>query len=415
LPKDVWTFDIGGKMDKKRILIDGRFVGVGESVSRVTLEVLAGVLELDKTNSYTLLIRPVGQKELERYPIIKNARNCQVELLDIEHYSLSEQTKLLNYLNQKKYDLVHFTQFNHPVLYRGNFVVTIHDLTMLGHLHRQKFYRRLACRITMKSAITNSQHILSVSNFTKKELKEFYNVPDDKVTVTHLGIDHVRYNAGVKAQTEKIKAFKEKYKTGENYILYTGAWKKHKNLIRLLKAYELSLTQNPQLKTQNLNLVFVGKMDEKEPEVTAEIERINSSLAVILSDRGKPKDPVISPMVVLTGFIEEEELPIAYAGAMCYVIPSLNEGFGLPPLEAIACGTPVIASRESCIPEVLGDAAVYFDPYNVNDISRTIKEIASNSKLREELAEKGLVQAKKYNWSDTAQKTFEVYNKCLNL
>ena len=390
----------------KRILIDGRFVGVGESVSRVTLEVLAGTLALDKENSYTLLIRPCGEKEIERYPIIKSAQNCKLEILDVEHYSPAEQTKLLSYLNKEKYDLVHFTQFNHPIFYRGNFVVTIHDLTMLGHLHRQKFYRRLACNITMKSAITNSKQILSVSNFTKNELKEYYSVPDDKVTVTHLGIDHERFNNKLKPQTEKQEAFKKKYKINGDYILYTGAWKKHKNLIRLLKAYEDFIkSKDPKSQVPSPKLVFVGKADDKEPEVTAEIERINKVLS--------PNSQVLSP-IILTGFIDEAELPIAYAGALAYVIPSLNEGFGLPPLEAMACGTPVIASKESCIPEVLEDAALYFDPYDIKDISMAIQKISSDLDLRTELSKKGIAQAQKYNWSDTAKKTYEVYRKVLS-
>lgn len=117
-------------------------------------------------------------------------------------------------------------------------------------------------------------------------------------------------------------------------------------------------------------------------------------------------------MILPIGHIYDE-LPVAYAGAKLYVIPSLSEGFGWPPLEAMACGTPVIASKESCIPEILGDAPLYFDPYNVDDITKAITEVASDQKLRAELTKKGLEQVKKYNWNETAKKTLEVYKAVL--
>src|SRR5690606_30652378 len=113
-----------------RILIDGRFVGVGDSQTRYVLELTRNLLELDQKNAYTLLLRPVGKKELKFFPGIEGKDNLKIEFLNIPHYSLAEQTKLLNYLNKKRFDLVHFTQFNHPVFYRRNYVVTIQDLTL---------------------------------------------------------------------------------------------------------------------------------------------------------------------------------------------------------------------------------------------------------------------------------------------
>jgi glycosyltransferase involved in cell wall biosynthesis len=118
---------------------------------------------------------------------------------------------------------------------------------------------------------------------------------------------------------------------------------------------------------------------------------------------------------VTTGFVLEDELPIAYAGALAYIIPSLSEGFGLPPLEAMACGIPVISSKESCMPEILGDAAHYFDPYSVNDMAQAMEKIISDEKLRKDLVAKGLEQVKKYDWDRTAKETLKVYKEALRL
>ena len=395
----------------KRILIDGRFIGVGESISRYTLEILSGILKLDNVNQYVLLIRPEGNREFKRC-FGKNNKlkypNLKTKILDIPHYSKAEQTTLLKYLNKEKFDLVHFTQFNHPVLYKGEFVITIHDLTMIGHLHRQKLIRRLACQIVMRAAAKNSKKILTVSSTAKDEIVDWYRIDPSKIEVIYNGVDHNKYNSDLKSQTSKIKNFKDKYKISKNYILYTGAWKKHKNIIRMLKAFE-----NVKDKTMDdIQLVLVGKIDKKEPEVTELINKINSGLRTN-KDNPRPKSQDLNP-IVTTGFIEEDELPIAYAGAVAYIIPSLNEGFGLPPLEAMAVGTPVISSRESCMPEVLGDAPLYFDPYKINEIVKAMQKILSDKKLQKTRITKGLEQAKKYSWNETAKKTFAVYNELLN-
>lgn len=424
----------------KRILIDGRFVGVGDSQTRYVLELVKGILALDHTNSYTLLLRPAGIKDAEKflkleipfanwdddsepkikYKSLKTKRpNLHLQILDIPHYTLSEQTKLLKYLNEKKFDLVHFTQFNHPVRYSGKYVITIQDLTLVGHLHRQNMIKRVAFNAVMKSAAKDSTKIIAISKTTMEDVISYYNVPKEKFDIIYHGVDHKNFNMNVSSRTNEIKKFKEKYNISEEYILYTGMWKKHKNLIRLLKAYEIFRTQNTDNRIQ---LVLVGKIDKKEPEVITEINKINFKIAQLLNcSIAKKQGPAAKTIqqfsneaIITTGFIPEDQLPIAYAGAFTYVIPSLSEGFGWPPLEAMACGTPVIASGESCIPEILGDAPLYFDAYNVLDIAEKMKTITTDTELRKDLIKKGLEQVKKYNWEECAEKTLKVYKEMLN-
>lgn len=394
-----------------RILIDGRFIGIGDSISRYTLELLKGLLKIDTENEYTLLIRPHGKSEVERYfgkekESDWNA-NLKLHVFDVPHYSIAEQTKLLKYLNKKKFDLVHFTQFNHPIFYRGKYVICIHDLTLLGHLHRQNIAKRLAFNQVVKSAAKNSQKVITISNKSKEEIVEYCGIDKNKIAVTYLAVDSKKYNIGVRNQSAnwqtKIENFKEKYGICGEYLLYTGMWKKHKNIQRMLSAFE-RYAADQKIENLSLQLVLVGKRDANEPEVLTEINRINNSYKYKAACKS---------LFVTTGFVDEEELPIAYAGAIAYIIPSLSEGFGLPPLEAMACGTPVISSNESCMPEILGDAAYYFDPYKTNDIEAAIEKILEDKKLREELIEKGLKQVAKYSWDKTAEGTLEVYKEVL--
>ncbi|OQB06177.1 MAG: Capsular glucan synthase [bacterium ADurb.Bin212] len=449
----------------KRILIDGRFIGVGDSMTRYCLEIVKGILDQDKDNEYTLLIRPEGEKILKvtsteilhrkgTESVIARSgfatwqsNNLTIKVLDIPHYSLGEQTKLLSYLNKEKFDLVHFIQFNHPILYRGKYVVTIHDLTLFGHLYREKLHKKIAFDKVMRSAVNKSAKIITVSETSKNDIIDNYHVDPNKIAVTYLGVDG-KYNCRIKNDELRIKQFKEKHGIVGDYILYTGMWKKHKNLIRLLKAFEKfqetrnNNQTNSNYQIPNIQLVLVGKVDKNEPEVIKTIEEINkrfchperaervegssnkinnkisniqypTSNEISNSQPNKLRPNAYLP-VITTGFVEEEELPISYAGALFYVIPSLSEGFGLPPLEAMACGTPVISSNISAMPEILGDAALYFDPYDVCDIAEKMRQMADNTNLREDYSQKGLEQAGKYSWENTAKRTLVVYKELLD-
>jgi len=414
----------------KKILIDGRFIGVGDSMSRYVLGFLSH-LPVDSDLEFTLLVRPQGKKIAEQFlgspsSVNRNPENgrritdnLSIDVLDIPHYSLKEQTTLLRYLNREKFDLVHFIQFNHPILYRGKFVVTVHDLTLFGHLYRKNKVKGAAFQQVMKSAVNNSAKVIAISNATKQAIVDNYGIDSKKIAVTYLAVDE-KYNTGIRNKVEGIRLAKSKYKITGDYILYTGMWKRHKNIIRMLKAFEqYSLTvnrspfsnsksDNGQRNTGNgLQLVLAGKIDQNEPEVIDEIKRINT----VLSDNGQRKTE--NAAILAVGFVDEADLPYLYSGALAYCIPSLSEGFGLPPLEAMACGTPVISSNVSAMPEILGDAPLYFDPYGIQEIEKTIKRIVIDEKLRVELSKKGIEQAAKYSWSKTAKETLKVYIEAL--
>lgn len=384
-----------------KILLDGRFIGVGESMSRYALELFQGVLALDHENEYTLLLQPRGEKELLRYPQITAARNSRIVALDIPHYSLSEQTKLWRFLQQARFDLVHFTQFNHPVCYHGKFITTIPDLTLAGPWGRHhNLIKRLAFHVVMQDAVTRSLKVIAISHTTKKDIHNSFHVADNRVAVIYLGLDLARYHPGIKEGKTELRNVQKKYGLPQDYILYTGMWKPHKNLVRLLQAFARYKAE----KKNDVRLVLTGKIDQNEPQVLAEMQRVRTMLA----EQNQPDS------IIATGFIREEDLPLVYAGALAYVMPSLAEGFGWPPLEAMACSTPVVSSQVSCMPEILGEAAYYFDPYDTEDMAEALGKILEDKELRTELTQKGLKQVQKYRWEDCARQTLNLYNLTLS-
>ncbi len=191
----------------------------------------------------------------------------------------------------------------------------------------------------------------------------------------------------VKGQKQLKKVLK-KYKIRKPYLIYTGQWRTHKNLIRLVRGFHRALR-----KGLDAQLVIVGKKDP-----------LFSELPQIV------KEKKLSSHVILTDFVPDQDLPYLYKGSTAFVFPSLAEGFGLPPLEAMASGIPVISSDASCMPEVLGNAAFYFDPFDISDISRSIIRIIKDKKLQSKLRSRGIKQAKKYSWEKMARETLLIYN-----
>lgn len=397
----------------KKILIDGRFIGVGDSIGRYTLGVLTHLLEIDKNHQYFLLIRPAGIKMVKEYGFWEKD-NLTVKILDIPHYSFEEQGKLLVWLNKRPFDLVFFTQFNHPIMYKRPYIVAIHDMTTFGYFHYQNPLKVAMFKKVMKSAVFESKKIITISKTSKEEIIDYYKIAESKIKVTYLGVDenYLRISKLDAGARERLgRKFKNEFGIENDYILYTGMWKKHKNLKRLLQAFEkvsgqLSVVDSKNHKPQitNLQLVLVGKIDRNEREIIREIEKINGHEI----DKIQKNDPIF-----VTGFLAEELLPAAYAGALAYITPSLNEGFGLPPLEAMACGAPVIAANISATPEILGKAVEYFDPYNTNDIAEKIAEVISNFRLRLDLRKKGFERVGKYSWEKCAKGTLEVINEVI--
>ncbi len=226
------------------------------------------------------------------------------------------------------------------------------------------------------------QHIIAVSEFTKRRITERIGIEPQKITVIPIGVDErfVR-----KSPEEVVEVRKSLGILSQHYLLCVGSVEPRKNLHRLLQAWTRLQEQIP----SDIQLVVAGAKGRSLvfPDVSFE---------------------QLPPKVHLTGYVKDEQLAGLYSGALALIYPSLYEGFGLPPLEAMACGTPVITSNVTSLPEVVEDAAMLIDPLDVNSIAEGMKRVVESSSLREELQRKGLERAKKYTWERTAHRTWQV-------
>lgn len=374
-----------------RIGIDARFYGtLGKGLGRYVSELIRHLEGVDRENEYLIFLR---KENFDDYtPRAKNFRKIKAEFT---WYTLREQLIYPFWLMRFKLDLMHFTHFNVPILYRKPFVVTIHDLILLKHptphastlgplLFRIKFsfYRHV-----ITHALKAAEEIITVSDYTRNDVIETFPFTKNKnISVTHLAC------AAPFLDTNDISAPKTVGTIREPFMLYVGNAYPHKNLERLLAAFTEFRRQTP-----DYRLVFVGNEDYFYRRLKRKVE-----------SSGIEKD------VIFFGRASDEELRALYSKADFYVFPSLHEGFGLPPLEAMCHDLPVAAAQATCLPEILGDAAFFFDPTSVDDMTKALTRMATDETTRTELIEKGRARASVFDWPTCARRTLGVYRRALH-
>jgi len=311
------------------------------------------------------------------FPAIKSKANV---------FSLREQVELSLLNSRNTVDLLHSPHFVFPVLSTGKLILTIHDLTPLLFPDIFSLKARLYMRTMIWLSKFKVNKIITVSQNTKNDLIKMFNYNPKKIKVIYNGVDN---SYKIIENQDLIKKIKDKYKTGKEFLLYVGNIKPHKNIPTLLKALEKI--------NANSKLVIVGKKDKAYDEIFDIIDQYN------LEDR-----------VIFTGFVPDEDLILLYNAATLFVYPSLYEGFGLPPLEAMACGTPVITSNVSSLPEVVGNAAITVEPQNVFKLSKAINNVLENKNLQDKMIQEGLKRAEQFTWEKTAIDTIKVYEEVLD-
>jgi len=361
-----------------RIVIDARESGT--STGRYVDKLIENLAKIDSTNQYFLLVK---SHRLNYFSFLPT--NFQRIKCDIKEFTFNEQFGLILKIRKLKPNLVHFTIVQQPILYFGQSVTTMQDLTTLRFRNPSKnpvvfWIKQRVYWLVNFIAPRKSQHIITISEFTKQDVMKtmHYNHPD-KFTVTLNSADIIQEKA------QPIKAL-----AGKQYISYVGRHQPHKNLPRLIKAHAELLKTYP-----DLILAIAGKEDATTDHLKQQI------------DKEQMKN------IVFTGFISDGQLKWLYENTACYVFPSLSEGFGLPGLEAMAHGAPVASSSSTSLPEVNGDAALYFDPTDVKDISRAVGAIISDKSLADDLRARGKKQAAKFSWQRTAEETLKVYRDVL--
>lgn len=376
-----------------RIGIDCRmysstFTGIG----RYTHELVQQFIKLNKKHELVLFF---NNPEYSKFTIPKTLpktlpKNIKKVLVNAKHYSFSEQTKFLKILYKEKLNIMHFTHFNVPIFYRRPYIVTIHDLTLslFPGQKMTKWYHRLAYNLTIKNATKTAKKIIAVSKNTKIDLMHYLKIPAKKIEVIYNGINP---NFKFIKNPNLFKNTLKKFNIAKQFLLYTGVWRSHKNIPRLIKAFYILKNA----KNLKLQLVITGNSDSFYPEIKQTVKALHL------------QDDVIFP-----GLVAEKELVHLYNAAFIYVFPSLYEGFGFPPLEAMKCGTPVVASNTSSIPEICGrDNALFFNPYDIKDITEKIDMLYKNTDLQAKLINNGLTHAEKFSWEKTAKSTYDLILK----
>lgn len=310
-----------------------------------------------------------------------NHPNFNIEPYIAPIYKIQEQ---IAYPSRKFYDtdLLHVPHYNIPIRFKGKLVITVHDL--IHYLFPETISNPLGRKYShflMKKAFQKASRIIAISQSTKNDLIKYFHIPENKIDVIYYG----KPDLG-KTKMDELKP------DIKPYILHVGIDKPHKNVKRLIEAFALFLNKTK----SDYRLVLIGP---KEP--------INPDLKKVICDH-KLESKIIFP-----GYLPQSEISSFYTNADLFVFPSLYEGFGLPPLEAMSTGIPVIASNTSSLPEVLGDAALLIDPTNVESIAQGMENLLTDSSLRLQLIEKGKKRITEFSWKESAGQTQEVYRKVL--
>lgn len=360
------------------MVIDARWLanGVGTYACNVVRELRALHPDFD----VEVLTSPSG---VERFAPICD----RVRILRAGVHSIQEQIQIARAVPLGA--LLHCTHYNAPLLRPGPLVVTIPDVTpLLDSDYHSSWKSRLLGAAMLRAIARRADHIITVSEYSRARIVETLRVPSAKITVAYNGVDPV-FHPMEPTQAREICA--EQLGMREHFLLYVGNLRAHKNLGALLHAYQQC--RRIYRVQQHLLLIATGT-----PQSMQVLRALTKALG-------------IGDFVQIVGGVDQSVLVAAYNSADAVVVPSLEEGFGLPVVEAMACGTPVACSDASALPEIAGDAAAYFNPRNVADIAQTIQTVLEDNNLRRYMCERGRAWAQRYTWASSAQIHFDVYSQ----
>lgn len=361
------------------VTIDGRWLNTG--IGTYTRNIVRNLKRCGPLNLRVVTL-PEHAEELRPY--------CdEVTTVDARMYGMGEQFKIAR--AAAKSDLLHILHYNIPVMHRGPIVVTIHDLTHIVDPGFQRTLKSLIyARPMLHLASHRAEHIITVSEYSKRRIVEQLGVSPGKVTVMHCGVNSEFYPEN---HDEACESINRQLGFSGRYILYLGNLKPHKNVEGLLRAYVM-LRSRTELDEK---LLIVGD----DASGRSELMRLAGTLKVDTS-------------AVFVPWLAQESIRTLYSGASVTVLPSFEEGFGLPVLESMACGVPVACSRVASMPEVGGSAVEYFDPYDVESIACSIEKVLSSSERQGELRRLGLEQARRFDWGVCARQHFALYEGLLS-
>lgn len=361
----------------KHIVIDARELRT--STGRYIERLLHYLQQLDFENRYTVLLK---SKDLKGWQ--PTNPNFSKQACDFKEFTFGEQLGFARQLYGLKADLVHFGMAQQPLLYLKKSVTSILDLTTARFRNPAKnpavfLIKQQVYKVVIWYAAKKSRHVLVMTNYVAHDLADFANIKLKKITVAYGSADKIADHSTPLPGLQKTR-----------FIMYVGRPTPHKNLERLVEAFALLQQHDPAL-----HLVLAGKLDTNYRRLQDRVKQLGVD------------------NVVFTDFIPDAQLRWLYEHAAAYVFPSLSEGFGLPGLEAMQYGTPLVSSNATCLPEVYGDAAVYFDPLNVDDMAAKIGTVLTDHPLRDRLVAREAKQLTKYSWQRMAEQTLAMYKLIL--
>jgi glycosyltransferase involved in cell wall biosynthesis len=351
---------------------------------------LRGLVRLDRTNQYCLIGDPERAREIGDLP-----DNFGIVALNGHQSTLGEVLAFRRAVRQAGCDLVHVPHLmSMPQYLPCPYVVTVHDL--LDYMYRARngsSLRRMLHFQATRRVLHRAVRIFAVSNFTKNDVQRLFGIPAEKIHVVYNAIDD-RFRQG-HASAEDREFIAERYQVNYPFLLYAGRISPHKNVVRLIEAFSaLRAELGKEGRFQDLKLIIIGDDLSGHPDLRRTVIR-----------SGVQND------VRFLGFVPVDVLRIFYDAAKLFVFPSLYEGFGLPPLEAMAHGTPVVTSNTSSLPEVVGNAAVLVNPENVFEMMRALHRVLLDQPLREQLKQRGYEQAARYSWDVSVRRIIQVYGE----
>lgn len=364
-------------------------------VGRYIRNLVGNLQIIDSKNEYIIFLLD------EDFSQVKLKSNFKKIKVNFKWYGLAEQIKFPSLLKKYNLDLMHFPHFNVPIFYeqssrffgngKGKFIVTIHDLIHQNFVMKRSTtlnpltykVKQLGYKTIFNKAVKNSSQILVPSNYVKDLLVDKWNVNQKRISVTYEGVDDKILSIVQKMSQQKISQIQEKFKIKPPYIFYVGNAHPHKNVEGLIKAF-LEIRKN----YQYLQLVLSGHDHYFWQRIKKEFQH---------------KD------IIYTGFITDDELVALYKAAQTFAMPSFEEGFGIPLLEAMACNCPVVSSNAASLPEIGDNAALYFDPKSSDAMTEKIMEVLNNQKLRQQLVEKGQKRFRQFSLKKMAEETLKIY------
>ena len=358
----------------------------GTGIGTYTYQLINSLIDVDSENQYTLFL---SSREAASKNVNTNV-HCKI-IPNNQNTNFWDQVKLPVVLEKENIQLYHIPQngVGMPKHKTCPYVITLHDIIPLKMPETVSDRYLKIFHEELPESLQFCDGIITVSNYSKKDISEAFNFPLEKIYVTYLASEDIYSPIN---RSESKKYIQDKYGISTDIILYVGGFSPRKNILSLIDAFSLLPSRHIKKNT----LVIAGNKGQSYELYRARVEKLH------LEDH-----------VFFTGFVSMEDMPQLYRAAELLVYPSFYEGFGLPPLEAMASGTPVVAATSTSIPEICGDACLLVNPYEITEIKDAMLSILEDTTLKNALVEKGIKKAESFCWSDTALETIKVYESII--